>query len=180
MFDLLLIKTIPMKILIPLFTLFTFFSLNAQNDSNDSKSTTSLNIENFSNIYVLDSGYQLRLPYTWYTADMRVSFLMLNKGDVLLTSSMRRVGKMKNHQFFGEMDGLEVSTNKEGQKVISFYARAREFRIGKVRSFEITILPDDKFLIQYYDKLGSEQFFFYARFPTKEEEKEIQELFESF
>ncbi len=147
---------------------------------NESQSSTGLNIENFSNIYVLDSGYQLRLPYTWVNADNRVSFLMINKGEVLLTSSMRRVGKMMNHQFFGEMDGFKIVKNDKGQPVIEFYARAREFRVGKVRSFSITILDDDRFLIEYYDKLGSEQFFFHARFPTEEEDKEIMELFKSF
>ncbi len=166
-----------MKNLILLFTLIGSISLHAQDKTED---TLSLSLDNFSNIYVLDSGYQLRLPYTWHSADMRVSFLMINKGNVLLTSSMRRVGKLINRQFFGEMDGLKVTTNRKGQKVIQFYARAREFRIGMVRSFEITVLSDDKFLIQYYDKLGTEQFFFHARFPTEEEEKEIEELFNSF
>jgi len=166
-----------MKNILLVFVLTFSSFVFSQNETNDS---TSLTLENFSNIYVLDSGYQLRLPYTWVNADNRVSFLMINNGQALLTSSMRRVGKMKNHQFFGEIDGLKVSKNKDEQKVIDFYARAREFRIGEVRSFEITILTDDKFLIQYFDKLGSEQFFFYARFPTEDEEKEIQELFNSF
>ena len=146
----------------------------------ETRDTSSLSIENYTNIYVLDSGFVLNQRFTWVNADNRVNFLMINNGDALLTSSMRKVGVMKTHQFFGEMDGLKISKNKENQKVISFFARAREFRVGQVRSFEITILPNDRFIIQYFDKLGTEQFFFYARFPNEDEEKEIKELFNSF
>ncbi len=173
----LIFNTITMKNIFLFFAFIFSFTSFSQDDTKDS---SRLSIENFKNIYVLDSGYQLRLPYTWINADNRVSFLMVNNGEALLTSSMRRVGKLKNYQFFGEIDGLKVSNNKTGQKVIDFYARAREFRIGEVRSFEITVLPDDKFILQFFDKLGDEQFFFYARFPTENEEKEIQELFNSF
>ena len=113
-------------------------------------------------------------------SDGNENFLMIDKGKVLLTCAMVRSGPIKTYKFFGDMDGLKTILNKEGKKVVQFYVRGREFHTGGIMSFEITINGDNDYIIHYFSKHEGRDVFFTARFPTAEEEKNIEDLFSNF
>jgi len=167
-----------MKTLILSFCVILSFSLFAQNTNTTEE--VKLSKENFNVTYIIDSAYYLRGKQTWMYSDGNENFLMIDKGKVLLTCAMVRSGPIKTYKFFGDMDGLKTILNKEGKKVIQFYVRGREFHTGGIMSFEITINGDNDYIIHYFSKHEGRDVFFTARFPTAEEEKNIEDLFSNF
>lgn len=167
-----------MKTLI--FSILIGLSITSFSQENDSKEATKLTKENFNATYIIDSAYYLRGKQTWMYSDGRENFLLINEGKVLLTCSMVRSGPIKTYNIYGDMDGLKTTTNKAGEKVIQFYVRGREFHTGGIMSFEITIHDEDNYTIHYFSKHQGRDVFFTARFPTLEEEKSIEKLFDKF
>ena len=167
-----------MKLIAITFNLFFAFACFSQNTAQPEE--VKLNKDNFNVTYIIDSAYYLRGKQTWMYSDGNENFLMINEGKVLLTCAMVRSGPIQTYSFFGDMDGLKTITNKEGEKVIQFYVRGREFNIGGIMSFEIIINSDNDYTIHYYSKHEGRDVFFTARFPTEQEEKNIKDLFRNF
>jgi len=112
--------------------------------------------------------------------DGNENFLMIDNGKILLTCAMVRSGPIRAYSIFGDMDGFKTITNDEGKKVIQFYVRGSEFHIGRIMSFEIIINSDNDYTIHYFSKHEGRDVFFTARFPTGQEEKNINDLFGKF
>ena len=167
-----------MKSLILILGLILSFASFSQNSAQTGE--IKLTKENFNVTYIIDSAYYLRGKQTWMYSDGNENFLMINEGKVLLTCAMVRSGPIETYSFYGDMDGLKTIKNKEGKKVIQFYVRGREFNIGGIMSFEIIINSDNDYTIHYYSKHEGRDVFFTARFPTEQEEKNIEDLFSNF
>ena len=160
--------------------LILLFSTTSFSQNEAQPQEVKLSKENFNVTYIIDSAYYLRGNQTWMYGDGNENFLMISKGNVLLTCAMVRSGPIKTYSFYGDMDGLKTTTNKAGKKVIQFYVRGREFHTGGIMSFEIIVNGDNDYTIHYYSKHQGRDVFFVARFPTEQEEKNIDDLFKNF
>lgn len=148
---------------------FCSFSQDAPRENENS-----LTLDNFNALYIIDSSFFKRQPTTRRKNfnDGRISFLSINQGKAFLSV----YNSSRIYRIFGEMNNLEITENDLHQKVIQFYVRGKDLQGGKIRSFEITILSDDEYIIHYFDKLGQSEVFFTARFPTDEEFTEYEEF----
>lgn len=151
--------------------LLTFCSFS-QDGKSDKE--TSLTLDNFNALYIIDSSFFIRQPTTRRKNfnDGRISFLSINEGRAFLSV----YNSSRIYRIFGEMNNLKITENDLHQKVIQFYVRGKDLQGGKIRSFEITILSDEEYVIHYFDKLGQSEVFFTARFPTDEEYIEYEEF----
>ena len=132
----------------------------------------SLSVDDYNILYVLDSAHYINESKNWYYKKKdAIRFLNIDNKDVFLYGGFKR-----RHVFYGEIDGLKVSLTENGEKVIYFYARGKEYQKGLVMSFDVVQITNHIYKIHYYNKFGLyKDVVFYAHIPDKKELDRIKE-----
>ena len=86
-------------------------------------------------------------------------------------------GGYRSYSIFGEIDGFKKLFDAEGNEVIQFYIRGRQYDSGRLMSVEITEQGNGKYIVHYYNKYNGRDVFFMTHYANEKEAQKVDAMF---